>query len=69
MMAPAGGIFNPGADQPFVERLRVVLIAAHHFAGRFHFRSERRIDPAQLGEREHRYLDRHMVVFAPQPVS
>ena len=50
---PFIGQRRAGAELRFRERLAEVLADAHHFAGRAHFRPERRIDARELIEREH----------------
>ena len=52
---------DAGAELRLGEGHREVVVEAHDFAGRAHFRAEQRIDAGEAGERENRFLDGDML--------
>ena len=62
-----------GAELALGEGDGVVAVEAHGLAGRAHLGAEQRVDAGEAGEREHRLLDRDVVVarsrFRSKPAS
>ena len=56
MRPPGGGGARPLPMSPRSNASAYVAPDPEHFAGRFHFRPEHRLDAAQLREREHRHF-------------
>ncbi|MNE38417.1 hypothetical protein D3C80_1323140 [compost metagenome] len=56
------------ADQTFVQCFRILRIASHNLASRFHLWSKCRLNATQLGEGEHRNFNRYLITFRPQAI-
>ena len=57
---PLVGSTVPAANWLLAKAIGETLADAHHFAGRFHFRSQHHVDAGELGEGEDGLLDREL---------
>ena len=68
IMEPAGGILMPAPIKPLYSAFAKLLVAAHNFTGRFHFRSQCRINTAKLRKGEYRYFNRDISSSGHRPL-